>query len=104
MGNKDGRGDYSLLEEGNRTGTRPNSDVTRPWLCPGRIRRPLLAAVGLLLCVSLLSSIIALSNVGWSRLTLEDMEVGILDEEPLYEGWRFLHATTSALAPLDITE
>lgn len=104
MCNKDDRGDYNLLEEGNRAGTRPNSDGTRPWLCPGRVRRPLLAAVGLLLSVSLVSSIISLLNVGWPRLTLEDLELDILDEEPLGEGWRFIHATASALAPLDITE
>jgi hypothetical protein len=106
MNGKDDRGAYDLLiEEGNYSGTRPRSDGTRLPLSAGRIRCSLFAAVGILLLVSIISSIIVLLTVGRPDSMLEELKPSPLDQElPFDNSWRFIPTTASALAPLDTTE
>lgn len=103
MGSTYNRGDYNLLERCNRADTRLKSDGTRPLLSAFRMRPPLRAAVGLLLLVSLLSSVIVLSNIGWLDLTL-GFQLNFHDDGSPGRGWRVVNTTSSALAPHNATE
>jgi hypothetical protein len=104
MVNKDNRGDYDCLLEGGTHSESP-SNGTRPSISAGRIRRPLLLAVCLLLPVSLVSSAIVLWHVKLSNLTLGHLELDRTDEGgAVGESWHIINSTTFALAPVDATE
>jgi hypothetical protein len=106
MNNKDDRStDDLLLEEGNHSGTRPNSACALLSFSAGRIRHPLFAAVGLLLLVSVVSSIIVLLNIERAGSILGELGLDLLNQESFDPGWRLIPTTVStALEPLNNTE
>jgi hypothetical protein len=106
MVNKDDRGEYDfMLEGGTLSGSPSPSNGTRPSISAGRIRRPLLLAVCLLLLVSLVSSAIVLWHVKLSNLTLGHLDLNRTEEGVMVgESWRIINSTACALAPIDTTE